>query len=168
MRWLLILVAAVGLVAAGCGGGSDNAAATETTTTTEQATTTESTTTESTTEGSGDTTDLSGVLGDKDCLALASAGAAFSKAITGASDDQAAAAFEKLANDVPDEIKGDVQTLAAWYTKYVAKLKAIGITAGQTPTAAQLQQLSALTANSADVQAASQRIEAWSQKNCTG
>ncbi len=69
----------------------------------------------------------------------------------------------------PDEIKADVQTLADWYATYTAKLKDIGITAGQTPTAAQLQQLqTAISSDTSEVQAASQRLEAWSQENCTG
>ena len=165
MRWLSILVVALALVAAGCGGSNDESAASDETTVEETTTSTD----ESTTDTSTTDTSISGVLGDKDCLALASAGAAFAQAVTGATDDEAAAAFEKLANDVPDEIKADVQTLADWYATYTAKLKDIGITAGQTPTAAQLQQLqTAISSDTSEVQAASQRLEAWSQENCTG
>ena len=53
---------------------------------------------------------------------------------------------------------------------YMAKLKDIGIEPGTTPTAEQVQQLqAALTSlDQTELTAASQRIETWSQKNCTG
>jgi hypothetical protein len=166
MRWLaLVVVVSLALVAAGCGGGSDESAASTETTTTE-ATTSESTTTEST-----GTADLSSILNDKDCLALAGIGATFAQAVTGASDEQAADELQQLVDKVPDEIKPDVQVLAEWFTQYTAKLKDIGIKAGQTPTAAQLQQLqaalSSANANQQELTTASQHIETWAQNNCS-
>jgi hypothetical protein len=166
MRWLALVVVSLALVAAGCGGGSDESAASTETTTTE-ATTSESTTTEST-----GTADLSSILNDKDCLALAGIGATFAQAVTGASDEQAAHELQQLVDKVPDEIKPDVQVLAEWFTQYTAKLKDIGIKAGQTPTAAQLQQLqaalSSANANQQELTTASQHIETWAQNNCSG
>ena len=165
MRWLALVVVSLALVAAGCGGGSDESAASTETTTTE-ATTSESTTTEST-----GTADLSSILNDKDCLALAGIGATFAQAVTGASDEQAAHELQQLVDKVPDEIKPDVQVLAEWFTQYTAKLKDIGIKAGQTPTAAQLQQLqaalSSANANQQELTTASQHIETWAQNNCS-
>jgi hypothetical protein len=167
MRWLalVVVVVSLALVAAGCGGGSDESAASTETTTTE-ATTSESTTTEST-----GTADLSSILNDKDCLALAGIGATFAQAVTGASDEQAADELQQLVDKVPDEIKPDVQVLAEWFTQYTAKLKDIGIKAGQTPTAAQLQQLqaalSSANANQQELTTASQHIETWAQNNCS-
>jgi len=110
------------------------------------------------------------VLGDEDCLALASVGASFAQAVTGATDEEAAAALQKLADEVPDEIKADVQILADWFADYTAKLKDIGIEAGQTPSADQLQQLQAALAasNQEELTAASQRLETWTQENCSG
>ena len=172
MRWLALLVLSAALVAAGCGGGSNESAATTETTTTET-TTTESTATtgETTTESTG-TTDLSGILNDKDCLALAGIGATFAQAVTGATDEQAAAELQQLVDKVPDDIKADVQVLAQWFADYTAKLKDIGIKAGQTPTADQLQQLQAAisssNSNQQELTAASNHIEAWSKQNCTG
>jgi hypothetical protein len=164
MRWRALLVVSLALVAAGCGGGSDESAASTETTTTE-ATTAETTTSEST-----GTTDLSGALNNKDCLALAGIGATFAQAVTGATDEQAAEQLQQLVEKVPDEIKADVQTLAAWFAEYTAKLQDIGIKAGQTPSADQLQQLQAAIAgsNQQELQAASQRLQAWSTENCTG
>jgi hypothetical protein len=168
MRWLAVLAVLVvfaALVAAGCGGGSSESAASTETTTTESTATTEETSSEST-----GTTDLSGILNDEDCLALAGVGASFAQAVTGATDEQAAAELQQLVDKVPDEIKADVQTLAEWFADYTAKLKDIGITAGQTPTAAQLQQLQAAisSSNQQELQAASERLQAWSTENCTG
>jgi ABC-type Zn uptake system ZnuABC Zn-binding protein ZnuA len=168
MRWLSILVVALALVAAGCGGGSNESAATTETTT--ESTTTESTATtdESSTE-STDTTDLSGILGDEDCLALASVGATIAAAFSGANGStNGSEELQNLADKVPDAIKADVQTLAAAFSEYAAKLKDIGIEPGATPTAAQLQQLQTAIAslNQDELTAASQRIEAWAQENC--
>ena len=173
MRWLSILVLAVALVAAGCGGGNDESAASTETTTTEETTTSDTTTSdETTTDGSTDTTDLSGILGDEDCLALASVGATMAQAFSGASGstDDNTAELEALADKVPDEIKADVQVLARAFATYADKLQDIGVGAGQTPSAQQLQQLQTAIASldQEELTAASQRIEAWSQKNCTG
>ena len=172
MRFVLVLVVALALLAAGCGGGSNESAATTETTTTSETSTTETTTTEETTGGeTTDTTDLSSVLGDKDCLALASVGATMSKAFAntnGVSGDTAE--LDELASKVPEEIRADVETMAQAFSEYASKLKDIGITPGTTPSADQLQQLqSALTSlDQQKLTEAAQHIEAWSKANCTG
>jgi hypothetical protein len=164
MRWLALLVLSIALVAAGCGGGSNESAATTTT----ETTTTESTSTEDTSTG---TTDLSGILNDKDCLALAGIGATIAQAFSGATGGNAnTEELQQLVDKVPDEIQADVQTLADAFGQYAAKLKDIGIKSGSTPSAAQLQQLQAAIA-SLDQQkltAASNHIEAWAKDNCSG
>ena len=176
MRWLSILVVSLALLAAGCGGGSNESAATTETTTTETTATTDTsatdtTTTEETTTTEGDTTaDLSGILGNKDCLALAGVGAQMAQAFSGtnglSSDDSAK--LDELASKVPDEIKPDVETIAKAFATYAAKLKAIGIKTGSTPTADQLQQLqAALTSlDQQEITTASDHIDAWAKANC--
>ena len=164
MRWLVVLVLALALVAAGCGGGDDSTASDETTV--EETTTSEDTTTS---EETTDTdVDASAILGDEDCLKLASIGATFAQAVTGATDEEATEAFQNLVDDVPDEIKADVQVLADWFAEYSAKLKDIGLQAGQTPTAAQVAQLQAALAdtNQEELTAASERLQAWANANC--
>ena len=164
MRWLAVLVMALALVAAGCGGGDDSTASDETTV--EETTTSEDTTTS---EETTDTdVDASTILGDEDCLKLASIGATFAQAVTGATDEEATEAFQNLVDDVPDEIKADVQVLADWFAEYSAKLKDIGLQAGQTPTAAQVAQLQAALAdtNQEELTAASERLQAWANANC--
>jgi hypothetical protein len=164
MRWLAVLVMALALVAAGCGGGDDSAASDETPV--EETSTSGDTTTSEETTATGD---LSGILDDEDCVRLASIGATFAQAITGATDEEAAEAFQNLVNEVPDEIKADVQVLADWFADYAAKVKDIGIEAGKTPTAAQIQQLSAALAgtNQEEVSAASERLGTWANENCS-
>ncbi|HEX2427237.1 MAG TPA: hypothetical protein VHI53_04880 [Gaiellaceae bacterium] len=173
MRWLSLLVVTLALVTAGCGGGDNESAASDEATATETTTTEESTSTETTTEEtSTGTTDLSSILGDEDCLALASVGATIAQAFAGANGTTNANTdeLETLADKVPDEIKADVQTLAQAFSTYAAKLKDIGIEPGSTPTADQLQQLQAAIASLDQQQltAASNRIEAWAKANCQG
>jgi hypothetical protein len=167
-----IVLVVFALAGAGCGGGDEASGTTDATTTetsttdtTTDGTATEETTTEDTTTSD---TDLSGALADEDCLQLASIGATFAQAITGATDDEAAQAFQNLVDDVPDEIKADVQVLADWFAQYTAKLQDIGIEAGQTPTADQLQQLQAalVATNQQELEAASQRLQTWANENC--
>ena len=167
MRWLALLVMALALVAAGCGGSDNESAATTDETTVEETTTPRSTTTS---EETTDTdVDASGILDNEDCLKLAGIGATFAQAITGATDEEAAEAFQNLVDDVPDEIKADVQVLADWFADYSAKVKDIGIQAGQTPTAAQIQELLAALAdtNQDEVSAASERLGTWANENCS-
>jgi hypothetical protein len=165
MRWLALLVMALALAAAGCG-GSDNESAATTDETTVEETTSEDTTSEPTTDTG---VDASGILSNADCLKLAGIGATFAQAITGATDEEAAAAFQNLVDDVPDEIKADVQVLADWFAEYSAKVKDIGIQAGQTPTAAQIQELMAAlsSTNQDEVSAASERLGTWANENCS-
>jgi len=161
---ILVVVVALSVVAVGCG-GSDESASGDTTAT--ETSTDETTTEETTTDGT--TTDLSGVFADEDCLALVAAAASFSQAFTGTSaTSDETNAFEELAAKVPDEIKADVQVLAEAYAKYAAEIKDIGIEAGQTPSAEQLQQLQAAFASfdQQGVSEASQRLSTWAQTNC--
>lgn len=164
MRWLALLVLALALVAAGCGGSDDESAASDETTI-EETTTSEETTDETT----PDDVDLSGVLADEDCRQLVSIGATFSQAITGATDAEAAEAFQALVDDVPEEIQADVQVLADWFAEYASKLQDIGLEAGQAPSAEQLAQLQTAFASldQEEVTAASERLSAWATANCS-
>ncbi len=166
MRWLALLVLALALVAAGCGGSDDESSAVDETTTVEETTTAGEKTTDETSTTDGD---LSDVLGDEDCVKLASIGATFAQAISGATDEEAVEAFRQLADDVPDEIRADVQVLADWFAEYTAKLDDIGLEPGSTPTAEQIQQLQAALAasNQDEVSAASERIGVWANENCS-
>jgi hypothetical protein len=177
MRWLSILVLALALVAAGCGGGDDESSASgdttveETTTTTD---TTDETTTDDTTTDDGTGTDFD--FADDDCQALVAAYVAVSQAFaaaaggTGEDLSEQADAFAEFADEVPDEIRADVQTIATAYGQYIDALQSAGIEPGEIPTAEQAQELqdALQDVGSADVTAASERLNAWTTENCTG
>jgi hypothetical protein len=168
MRWLSILVLALALVAAGCGGGDDDSSASDTTTV-------EETTTEETTDD-GTATSGDFDFADEDCRGLVAAFLGVSQAFAaaaGGSDaelQEQAEAFSEFADDVPEEIRADVQTLADAYGQYIDVLQDAGLQPGELPTAEQAQQLQdALQAvGTADVTAASERLGTWTTENCSG
>jgi hypothetical protein len=167
MRWLSVLVLALALVAAGCGGGDDDSSASDTTTV-------EETTTEETTDdGTATTGDFD--FADEDCRGLIAAflgvSQAFAAAAGGSNEElqEQAEAFSEFADDVPEEIRADVQTLADAYGQYLDVIQEAGIQPGEIPTAEQAQELSdALQAvGTADVTAASERLGTWTTENCS-
>ena len=173
MRWLSILVIALALVAAGCGGSDDDSSASDDTTV-EETLTTETTTDETTTDDGSTDTDADFNFADEDCRSLVAAFVAVGSALSSAgadSDDLAeqTEAFAALADDVPEEIRADVETLAAAYGQYAEVLQDAGIEPGEIPTAEQAQQLpEALeSVGTADVSAASERLGAWTNENCS-
>jgi hypothetical protein len=170
MRWLALLVCAFALVAAGCGGGSDESAAT-TETTTETTTSDTTTTEETTTAASGDTTGGTFNWTSEDCQSLVKAYVGLSAAVGAASTGQDVSPeiekFSKYVDEVPEEIRADVQTIASAYGEFATKLKDLGYKPGDVPTADQLQQLQAASDSlGPDIQAAGERVSAWTSKNC--
>ncbi len=168
---LVALVLAVG--AAGCGGGDDESSASGDTTTTE--TVTEDTTTDETTTESTETdTDTSGTFNwaSSDCQSLVAAYVGLSAAIGAASTGQDVSGeiekFTDYADKVPEEIRDDVQTLATAYGAFVDELKDLGLQPGQVPSGDQIQALDAASKSlgDSDVQAASERLNAWTTANC--
>ena len=167
-----LVVAAVALVAAGCGGSSDEASS-DTATVTAEETTTEATTTEDmttteemTTEET--TTDASSALTGK-CADLAGLGSKLAAAMGGQDSGVADVSqlFDELADQVPDEIKADWQVLAENFQKIADALKGSDLSSG-APDAATLEKLQKLstTLDSKEVRQAAAHIEAWAQKNC--
>ena len=168
MRWLSILVLALALVAVGCGGSDDESSASE-------ETTIEETVTDETSEDSGTDTDAEFDFADEDCQSLVAAYLGVSQAFAaaaGGSDDELeeqAEAFAEYADDVPEEIRADVQTLADAYGEYIAVLQDAGLEAGEIPSAEQAQELSEALASvgTEDVTAASERLSTWTTENCS-
>jgi len=166
-----LLVAALALVAAGCG-GSSNEASSDTTTVADQTTTeetmTEATTEETTTEET--TTDDSGMAAlTGKCAELAGLGSKLAAAMGGQDTGVANVSrlFDELADQVPDEIKADWQVLAQNFQKIAEALQGADLSSG-TPDAATLAKLQKLatTLDSQEVQQAAAHIEAWTKKNC--
>ena len=170
LRWLSILVVALALVAAGCGGSDDESAASDETTI-EETTTTDETTTEESTDTSGTDTDAFN-FASEDCQSLVKAYVGLSAAIAAASGGQDVSGdiekFSKYVDEVPEEIRGDVQTIAAAYSTFADELKDIGYTPGEVPTADQLQKLQDASGSlgTSEVQAAGEHLSTWTTENC--
>lgn len=153
------------LVVTGCGGGKKAAATATTTTTVSTVTTSVASTT---------TSGLPKFASAKNCRQLAALGTKIAQAIqassgagTGALGDEANV-FKALADAAPSEIRGDFQTFAAAFAAYAQALTKAGFKAGQTPTAAQIAELTtaAKAFNTPKLQAAEKHLAAWGQKNC--
>ena len=170
LRWLYIFVVALALVAAGCGGSDDESAASDETTI-EETTTTDETTTEESTDTSGTDTDAFN-FASEDCQSLVKAYVGLSAAIAAASGGQDVSGdiekFSQYVDEVPEEIRGDVQTIAAAYSTFADELKDIGYTPGEVPTADQLQKLQDASGSlgTSEVQAAGEHLSTWTTENC--
>jgi hypothetical protein len=174
----VMLLAALALLAAGCGGGSKNSAATTeaaTTeaTTTEAATTEETTTEEATTEAATTeavtTTSLGGLASTGNCKELENLSTKLSSVFSSTNPNSAdikkqAQVLNEFADKAPSEIKSEFKTVAQFVDK-VADIYG-NVKPGQVPDAATLQKLQGLQSDAQKVSAAGQKIAAWAQKNC--
>jgi hypothetical protein len=177
-RIAALLIAVLALVAAGCGGSSSNEAssdtettvATETTETMATEDTTAATDTTATTDDSETSTDIGIGNLSGECAQFAGISSKLAQSLSGqdANMEDAAKAFSEIADQVPDEIKDDYQVIAQNFAKIAEALKGVDLTSGQTPSPEALAKLQALskTMNSAEVQQASQHIEAWVKEHC--
>ena len=168
-RIAALLIAVLALVAAGCGGSSSNEASsdTETTVATETTATEDMTATADNSETDTDV-DLGNLSGE--CAQFAGISSKIAQSLSGqdANMEDAAKAFDEIADQVPDEIKDDYQVIADNFSKIAEALKGVDLTSGQTPSPealAKLQELSA-SMDSTEVQQASRHIEAWVQEHC--
>jgi len=181
MRWMaaVFVVGALLLVAPGCGGSNQktSSAATDTVSTETTATTTTAETVTDTVAaetGTGTTsnggTELTGA-----CKNLAEVGRKFSEAMAaanagGGSDLEATSkAFKAFANEVPDAVKNDFQTMAAAFAAYADALKGVDLKSGKAPTAEQVAKLTEATKalDQGKLKSASANISAWVKKNCS-
>lgn len=180
MRTMVIAVpiAALLLVAAGCGGGSENSAGDSTTTIESTDTSATDTTgdTDTDTSSSTDTTDTDGDVSLEGCTELTDLGVKFSQALgdatsgSGAPDlDATAKAYEEFADEVPEEIRDAFKTVAAAFATYADVLKDIDLSSGATPDPDTLEKLAdaAKSLNNTELTAASAEIEAWAKENCS-
>jgi len=160
-KLIVLLLAALALVAAGCG-GDDNSEASGDTDTTVEATTAETTTT-------GETTTEETTLSGK-CAEFASLGAKISQAMAGgnAGLDEASRLFDELASQVPDEIKADFEVIADNFAEIAAVMKELDLAPGEQPSAEDLAKLQELTSSlsAPEMQQASENIQKWTEENC--
>ena len=174
-------VAAVLLVAAGCGGGSSSEAG-DTTATIESPDTTAADTTGGTDTSGTDTSSSIDTTSDEDvslagCTKLTELSVKFSAAMaaasggSGAPDLQATAkAYEEFADEVPEEIRDAFKTVAAAFGTYADALGGVDMSPGATPDPTTLAKLAkaAKSLDNAKLTAATAEIETWAKNNCTG
>jgi hypothetical protein len=173
-----VAVAALMLFAAGCGGSSSesSSASAETTTSSES---TETTSTESSEATTSETTDAAGSTGGATaltgaCKDMADLGQKYGEALaqagSGGDTDLSvtASAFSEFADQVPDEIKADFQTLADALSAYAKAMQGLDLQAGEVPSASEVAKLTeaAQSFSATEVTAASSNITAWVEKNC--
>ena len=167
---MVLLIAVLALVAAGCGGDSKNEASsvTETTVVTDTTTSEDTTATTDSSATSTDETSIGNLSGE--CAEFAGISTKLAESLSGQNADLASAskAFDEIADQVPDEIKADYKVIAENFAKIAEALKGVDLQSGETPSPEALAKLQALASSmdSAEVQQASQHIEAWVQKNC--
>lgn len=168
-----VALAALALLGAGCGGGDDSSSATDTDTTeiTDTTGTDETTTDETTTDTETDTNAAD--FASEECLEALGASSEFAQALASAgtdaeSLDESSQLFQDFADNAPEEVRADFQTVAEAYAAYVEVLGTIDLQAGETPSADQLQELTEASQSFSDpdVIAASERIQAWGEENC--
>jgi hypothetical protein len=166
-RHLLLLgVAVLALVAAGCGGDDSSEAsgdATETAVVETETTDDDGTATDA--DEDIDIGDLSG-----ECAQFAGISSKLAQSLGGQDADleEAARVFDEIADEVPDEIKDDYRVIADNFAKIAEALKGVDLTSGAVPDPETLAKLEALgqTLDSAEVQQASENLEAWARENC--
>ena len=173
----LTVLAALMVVAAGCGGGGKkNASATTEAATTEAATTEATPTEEVTTTEEATTTEATttpGIASAANCKGLADLGselAKFSAAVGGGGNGEAlkkqAELFKEFADKAPSDVRADFQVIADYFSKIA---DAIGnLKPGQVPDSATIAKLQKLGTeiDQVKVTKASQNITAWAAKNC--
>ena len=162
------------LAGAGCGGSNDAASeAAREDTVTEEST---SAGTASTEDSTGETTDTEDGLGglSGECSDLVEASQAFGAAVAsslGTGDSElgdTADLYEAFADNAPDELKDDFETLADLMADYATALADLDLQAGETPSAEQIAKLATIgqSFSTSEAQEANAAISAWTQENC--
>ncbi len=138
----ILLVLALVLAAAGCG---KKKSTTSTTTTTVTEATSTTTTAAETTTSSGTTTSASGLAAN--CKKFSDLGSSFSQALQGAGGDvqKEVQVFKQFADQTPQSIRPDFETLADAYSQVADALKGVNVSKGQAPDAATYTKLLALS-----------------------
>jgi hypothetical protein len=153
------------LMTAGCGGSGSNAAATTPATTTSAPTTTASMTTNSTGGGLGN------LVTPANCQKLYDLSSQFAAAFAGTNEniEDQAAVFRQFADQTPEEIRPDFQTIAEAYAKIAEALKGVDLTSGKTPSPTVMAKLAALSGqlDQAKLAQAEAHISNWATENCT-
>jgi hypothetical protein len=193
---LIAVAAALLLAVSGCGGskkssagagsGSTSTATTGSGSSSSSSSSSGSSTTGSSSSGSSSTgssssgSSSSGAYGSgssksasKSCLDFAGAASKLGQALAAGSSaspngESLKTYFNALAEKAPSDIKASFQTLANAISKYVDEIKKLNLKQGKTPSADQIQKIQGALASigTPDVQAASNKIQAWVNAGC--
>jgi hypothetical protein len=188
---LVAVAAALLLAASGCGGSKKSSAGASagsaSTTTTGSASSSNGTSSSGSSSsggsssgayGSGSSSSGSSSTGSssstsKSCLNFAGAASKLGQALAAGSSasqngESLKTYFNALAEKAPSDIKASFQTLANAISKYVDEIKKLNLKPGKTPSAEQIQKVQAALASigTPDVQAASNKIQAWVNAGC--
>ena len=169
-RLAVLLLAALALLAAGCGGDDENEASYETETTIVETTDDDATETDDdATETDDATEDDDDALGGE-CAEFAGLSARLSQALSGSSSDLGSASevFDELADQVPAEIQDDYEVLADNFRELADALEGVDLSAGETPSQEDLARIQEITQSldTPEVREAAENIEAWATENC--
>ena len=181
MRTMVIAVpvAALLLVMAGCGGSSSNAE--ESTTAIESTAGTDTTGGTDTSAGtdtvsSAATTDTDEDVSFEGCPELNDLAAEVAQALSAATSGSGEAdldaivdAYDKFADEAPEEIRDAFKTLAKAFGQYAEVLGDIDLSSGETPTADDVAKMAEAAKAFSDkkLTAATAEIQAWVKENCT-
>ena len=172
-RLAVLLLAVLALLVAGCGGDDSSDAAGETDTAVVDdsgSTTTTDDDAADTDDDATETDDAGGGLLEGECAEFAGLSARLSQALSGSTGDldSASEVFDELADQVPEEIRDDYEVLAANFRELAEALEGVDLSSGEAPSPEVLAKLQEITQSmdSAEVQEASQNIEAWASENC--
>ena len=170
-RFAVLALGVLAFAAAGCGGDDSSSEASSDTQVEETATVDDTMTEDMTaddTTGDIDLGDLSG-----ECLEFAGIGAKIAEAMGGtgganADVEKTAELFDELVDNAPDEIKDDLAVLSEGIGKMAEAFKGVDFSSGATPDPEQLAKIQEVmgSLDSAELQTASQNIEAWAAANC--
>jgi len=171
--------AAAATTAATTSAGTTSTNTTPTNTTSTNTTSTNTTSTNTTASGattSSGGAPTAGVL-SAGCQKVADLSVQFGKALSAATAtgsgqtdlQKTADAYKAFAAQVPEEIRGPFQTIAAAFAQYVDAIKGLNLAPGKTPDPATIVKLAAAAKalNNSSLAAANTKIEAWVKQNCS-
>jgi hypothetical protein len=163
---VLLLALVAGALAAGCGGDDDSAGD-------GGAAITQAADEGSTTDGDedGGSDESLGFASGDDCAQLSSLGASLSNALGGGNPEdleQQAQFFEEFADRTPEDIRGDFQTVAEFYSRLTKALADADVQPGEQPDPEAIQALqeAATSIDQEKLSTASTNIEKWVVENC--
>ena len=166
---MVLLIAALALVAAGCGGDDSDEAGGDAT---DAAVVTETSGDDSNDRRGRHDRDVGRRrLGDlsEECQEFAGISAKLGQSLSGgtAGLDEAAEIFDEIADQVPEEIRDDYRVVADNFAEIAEALKGVDLTSGATDpeTIAKLRELGQ-SLDSAEVREATENLEAWARENC--